>query len=213
MASYIHHRFVMGIESTEFYQYIVPFLVGLVFGVVLSMLIHLHSSLKDKERELKELATTDTLTKLPNRRTILDFLEFEVNRARRNRSRLSVALIDLDDFKTINDTYGHLVGDQVLRELASLIRGNLRSTDMVGRYGGEEFIVVMPETDFTTAAGVVERLRKVVEETFFEPVGSVSISVGLTSLREGDSVESLLRRADEFLYRAKREGKNRVIAG
>ncbi len=203
----------MGIESTEFYQYIVPFLVGLVFGVVLSMLIHLHSSLKDKERELKELATTDTLTKLPNRRTILDFLEFEVNRARRNRSRLSVALIDLDDFKTINDTYGHLVGDQVLRELASLIRGNLRSTDMVGRYGGEEFIVVMPETDFTTAAGVVERLRKVVEETFFEPVGSVSISVGLTSLREGDSVESLLRRADEFLYRAKREGKNRVIAG
>ncbi|EDP75288.1 GGDEF domain-containing protein [Hydrogenivirga sp. 128-5-R1-1] len=213
LASYVHHRFVMGIEKTEPYQYIVPFLVGILFGAGFSALIGLHSSLKEKEKKLKELASTDPLTGLPNRREIMNFLDFEFNRAKRNGTPLSVAVIDLDDFKFINDTYGHVAGDEVLKSLASLIRRNLRSTDMVGRFGGEEFVVVMPDTPLNTAVKVMERLRRVVEETYFEPIGSVSISVGVAQLREGDDVSNLLSRADGKLYQAKREGKNRVLAG
>ncbi len=213
MGSYVHHRFILGIERTEPYQYAVPLIVGLLFGLVLSLLVHLYSSLKEKERELRKLASTDPLTGLPNKRILMEFLEFELNRAKRKGTPLSVAVFDIDDFKQINDTYGHLAGDQILRALAGVVRKNLRSTDIVGRFGGEEFVVIMPETDLKTAVRVMERLRRTVEETYFEPVGNLSISVGITELKSDDDTESLLRRADEKLYQAKREGKNRVLAG
>ncbi len=210
---YLNHRFVLGIREMDPLHFTVPLLSGFAFGVALALLLKFYLHLRDKERRMKELALTDELTGLPNRRALVEMLEHEIERARRHRRPLALALLDLDDFKHINDTYGHLVGDLVLSELAALIRRNLRSTDIVGRFGGEEFMIIMPDTDFNTAVKVVERLRFSTEKTYFEPVGSVSISVGVTEFREGDGVEDLIARADENLYTAKREGKNRVIAG
>ncbi|RLJ71193.1 diguanylate cyclase (GGDEF)-like protein [Hydrogenivirga caldilitoris] len=213
VASYIHHRVILGIPQTELSQYVVPFFVGSLFGLLISHLIRLHRALKQKEKELKELALRDPLTGLPNRRILMDFLGFEINRANRKGTPLSIAFVDIDDFKQINDTYGHLVGDRVLKALSGILKKNLRSTDLVGRYGGEEFLIIMPETDLKTAVKVMERLRKRIEETHFEPVGRVSVSIGITELRAGDDMNSVLGRADEKLYQAKREGKNRVLAG
>ena len=212
VASYIHHRFVMGVRETEFYQYIVPFMVGVAFGVILSMLAGMHSSLKEKERELKELASTDPLTGLPNKREILNYLSKEVDIAKRKGSPLSVAVLDLDNFKQINDTYGHMVGDRVLKHLAGILRRNLRSSDMVGRFGGEEFVVVMKDTDLETAHRVMDRIRREVELANIEPVGSISVSIGVAELGKEEGSENLIIKADERLYRAKMEGKNRVVS-
>ena len=202
----------MGVRETEFYQYIVPFMVGVAFGVILSMLAGIHSSLKEKERELKELASTDPLTGLPNKREILNYLSKEVDIAKRKGSPLSVAVLDLDNFKQINDTYGHMVGDRVLKHLAGILRRNLRSSDMVGRFGGEEFVVVMKDTDLETAHRVMDRIRREVELANIEPVGSISVSIGVAELGKEEESESLIIKADERLYRAKMEGKNRVVS-
>lgn len=210
---YLNHRFVLGIRETDPLHFTLPLFYGFAFGAVLAVLLRFFFLLRDRERKMKELALTDELTGLPNRRALVEMLKHEIERARRHRRPLALALLDLDDFKQINDTYGHLVGDLILSELASLIKRNLRSTDVIGRFGGEEFMIIMPDTDFNTAVRVVERLRLSTEKTYFEPVGSVSISVGVTEFREGDRVEDLIARADENLYTAKREGKNRVIAG
>ena len=212
VASYLHHRYVLGVERVSYVHYIVPFFVGLLFGVLLSALIKLYWVLLEKEEKLERLSLTDDLTGLPNRRGVMSFLEFEISKSKRYGEPLSVALLDLDDFKTINDTYGHLVGDTVLREFAALMRSKLRASDIVGRWGGEEFLVIMPNTDLRTAVGVIERLRKEVSERYFDPVGKLSVSAGETELREEDDIDSVIRRADENLYRAKREGKNRVIS-
>ena len=211
VASYIHHRFVLDTEEFRLYHYIIPLLVGITFGAVISLVINLHNALREKERELRELASTDSLTGLLNRRTLMELLRIEVSRARRKGTPLSIAVVDLDDFKHINDTYGHVVGDKALIELTKVMRRNLRATDLIGRFGGEEFIIVMPETDLKTALKVMERIRRAVEETFFEPVGSISVSVGVAELKGDEEIESFIRRADEALYRAKREGKNRVV--
>lgn len=213
IASYIHHHYILKVKIDTTYQYVVPLIVGLLFGITFSLLIHLYLSLKEKERKLEELATIDDLTRLPNKRSIQEHLVREFNRAKRKGSPLSVAVMDLDDFKWINDTYGHLVGDRILREFASILRKNLRVTDIVGRFGGDELIIIMPETDLKMAINTVERLRRVIESATFKPVGNLTVSVGVTELREGDTPEELLRRADEKLYQAKREGKNRVVVG
>jgi two-component system cell cycle response regulator len=130
----------------------------------------------------------------------------------------SFLVIDIDYFKSVNDTYGHDAGDEVLREFASRVSANVRGIDLACRYGGEEFVVVMPDTDKSFAYSVAERLRQSVEANHFllsrAPEGiRVTVSIGIAcSLGNQDSAESLLRRADEALYRAKREGRNRVIA-
>ncbi len=212
VASYLHHRYVLGVERVSYVHYIVPFFVGLLFGILLSALIKLYWVLLEKEEKLERLSLTDDLTGLPNRRGVMSFLEFEISKSKRYEEPLSVALLDLDDFKAINDTYGHLVGDTVLREFAALMRSKLRASDIVGRWGGEEFLVIMPNTDLRTAVGVIERLRKEVSERYFDLVGRLSVSAGVAELREEDDTASIIRRADENLYRAKREGKDRVIS-
>jgi len=196
---YLNHRYVLGVRETNPLHYAAPLLTAFAFGVLVTLLLKFYLLLKEKERKLKELALTDELTGLPNRRALMEMLELEIERARRHRRPLS--------------TYGHLVGDRVLRELAFLIRRNLRSTDVVGRFGGEEFMIIMPETDFNRAVYIMERIRRSTEQTFFDPVGSLSISIGVTEFREEDTLQTLIARADEHLYTAKREGKNRVVAG
>jgi two-component system, cell cycle response regulator len=165
-----------------------------------------------------ELAVTDGLTGLNNRRYLDNHLKVLFNRATARSRPLSTCLIDIDRFKSVNDTYGHDAGDDVLREFATRIRSTVRGADLACRYGGEEFVVVMPDTDASAAAAVAERLREVVEKTPFilKNTGvtlTVTASFGLSCTTGGaETPEQLLRQADQALYQAKTEGRNRVVA-
>ncbi|MCG8554851.1 MAG: GGDEF domain-containing protein [Proteobacteria bacterium] len=159
------------------------------------------------------MTITDGLTTVHNKRFLSEVLEREIPRAHRHGRQLSLLMIDIDHFKEINDTYGHLAGDAVLRDLALLIKGRLRPDDVLGRYGGEEFAAVLPETGADGAGRISEELRRMVEEHSFtqdrEEI-SVTVSIGVAQLRKGWQGEQLFRAADEMLYAAKREGRNRV---
>jgi two-component system cell cycle response regulator len=165
-----------------------------------------------------EMAITDQLTGLHNRRYMSRHLDTLITSARTSGKPISFLIMDIDHFKSVNDTYGHDIGDEVLRDFAGRISANVRGIDLACRYGGEEFVVVMPDTDTSFAYTVAERLRKSVEETPFvisrDPGKlKVTISIGIAdSAGKTDSADALLHRADQALYRAKREGRNRVIA-
>ena len=168
------------------------------------------SERKVLEEELARLATTDALTGLYNRHRFNELLQQEVARARRYHTPLSLIMFDLDYFKNINDTYGHAVGDQVLQTVADVIRKNVRTTDWVGRWGGEEFMVLCPEATENEAVSTAEKLRALVESHTFETVKMITISCGVTRFKAPDSVDAFVSRADDGLYRAKGKGRNIV---
>jgi two-component system cell cycle response regulator len=173
-------------------------------------------STRADNRRLEELATTDALTRLLNRRALLERLSVEVDRARRFKSQLSLLMVDVDHFKSINDQHGHLAGDSVLRQIGTLFGGAVRTIDVVARYGGEEFVVILPETATDGAAVFAERLRKSVSEHNFEISAGrnlhLTCSVGVATFPSPRvaSTEDLFARADEALYRAKSGGRNQV---
>ena len=169
---------------------------------------------------LRRLSTHDGLTRLLNHRSVLERLDEEIARAQRYRSSVTVALCDLDRFKRLNDRFGHLVGDEVLREFAVRLRSSVRISDVVGRYGGEEFLLVLPNTGLADGAATIGRLCEALVEhpmelpSVADPV-AVTASFGVASLREVDgdrTAERLLSLADERLYSAKREGRARVVS-
>jgi two-component system cell cycle response regulator len=165
-----------------------------------------------------EMAITDQLTGLHNRRYMSRHLDTLIASAQKNGKPLAFLIFDIDHFKTVNDTHGHDIGDEVLREFAGRIGANVRGIDLACRYGGEEFVVVMPDTDIQFATTVAERLRSSVETTPFTISRAphkinITISIGIAESDIGeDSAEKLLHRADQALYRAKRDGRNRVVA-
>ena len=168
----------------------------------------LHRELTRSEA-LHELATTDPLTGLANRRATMDALEREVESARRYGRPVSVIAADVDRFKRINDEHGHHVGDQVLTEVARRLAGEARQVDVVSRWGGEEFLIVLPQTRRGEAARLAERTRRALATS--RPGGvEVTATFGVAELREGESVDDLLVRADRLLYRAKRDGRDQV---
>lgn len=174
-------------------------------------------SLRDFEhacREFQHQALTDSLTGLPNRRAFFDTLEKEVNRHKRFEIALSVAVIDIDHFKAINDTYGHDAGDQVLRCFARILMHEFRTFDSIGRIGGEEFGLLFPHTSLEDATRACERIMNAIEGTAIKTDAgevSVTISTGLTGLTERDrSGDDLLKRSDGLLYAAKHAGRNRI---
>jgi diguanylate cyclase (GGDEF)-like protein len=177
----------------------------------------LQSAVSDRNR-LEALARTDPLTGCLNRRALSEALDTELDRARRYDLAISLLLADIDRFKEINDTRGHVTGDSVLRQIGEILRREARSVDIVARYGGEEFVVVMPETGLQGAANFAERLRKRIEGHDFADPGmdplSLTISIGLATYPEPDdrikSADSFVDRADQALYRAKNEGRNLV---
>ncbi|MBX6320925.1 MAG: PleD family two-component system response regulator [Rhodospirillaceae bacterium] len=172
---------------------------------------------RNYERSLS-LALTDAVTGLHHRRYMTRHLEALIQRAQANGKSLSVMLFDIDHFKAVNDTYGHDVGDEVLKGVAQRVSANLRNFDMVSRYGGEEFVVVMPDTSGETALSVAERLcQRIAAEPFriSSPPGlrSITVSIGVTDLHgPNDTAEEILKRADRAMYRAKNGGRNRVEA-
>jgi two-component system cell cycle response regulator len=164
-----------------------------------------------------EMAITDQLTGLHNRRYMARHLDSLISNAQKSNKPLAFLIMDIDHFKAVNDTHGHDIGDEVLREFANRISANIRGIDLACRYGGEEFVVVMPDTDVDFAYTIAERLRKSVETTPIEisrapGALNVTISIGIAASAGGDdNAEKLLHRADQALYRAKREGRNRVL--
>lgn len=170
--------------------------------------------IKGTERKLIEMATHDFLTGLLNRREMFTRLSVEVSRVNRTNEPLSVIMLDIDYFKNVNDTYGHATGDMVLKEIARRLRGGMRDYDLISRYGGEEFLVMAPETTIQRAHELAERLRMLVSES---PLGveaaspiTITISAGVTQLVDGENVEAMISRADTALYHAKERGRDRV---
>ncbi len=165
-------------------------------------------ALRSSNEELEYLANTDRLTGVCNRRALDVALATELDRARRYESSLSLLFFDLDHFKRVNDVHGHVVGDRVLRDFVSQVRAMLRDTDILGRWGGEEFIVVCPETKAGDIMHLAERIRTKIEGFKFAGAGSVTVSIGIAELSANDDVRDLIDRADQALYEAKRGGRN-----
>lgn len=170
----------------------------------------IEDKLKKSNKELKKLSETDRLTQLFNRLKIDEVLEYELVKSARSRIPFSIILFDIDNFKDINDIYGHTVGDITLVELSSIIRGELRKTDTLGRWGGEEFIVICPDTSLDGAIAAAEKIREAVERHEFPKVGEVTCSFGVTEFELQDNKNTIVARADSALYRAKGNGRNRV---
>ncbi|GAB4363933.1 MAG: hypothetical protein Kow009_00540 [Spirochaetales bacterium] len=165
-------------------------------------------------KRLEYLAVTDGLTGLFNHRHSFERLEKEIQRSLRYAHPLSVILMDVDDFKRVNDEYGHRAGDHVLQTLGKKIQTLIRASDIAGRYGGEEFLVILPETVLENAVKVGEKIQQSVASTHLQGIERpITVSVGVAQFKEGESAESLVNRADACLYRAKMHGKNRVEFG
>jgi len=160
------------------------------------------------ERELQKLAHTDTLTGLHNRARFDILVEKELSRMKRMKHQFACAFVDIDYFKSINDNFGHKVGDEVLIEVSKLILGSIRQSDSAIRWGGEEFIIMCIEVDKDGALAVCEHLRKSIEMHTFSHMKDVSVSIGLTLSHEDDDVNSIVQRADKALYMAKDKGRN-----
>ncbi|MBE0697469.1 MAG: GGDEF domain-containing protein [Anaerolineaceae bacterium] len=164
--------------------------------------------------EVQRLATLDELTNVYNRRRLFELGERELERSRRYQMPLSAILLDIDHFKKINDTHGHTIGDQVLTGIARVISGNIREIDLFGRYGGEEFVVLLPQAEFGPAREVAERLRVLVSELSLHTEKgelSVTISLGIARITpEVHSLAALIDRADQAMYAAKQAGRNQV---
>jgi diguanylate cyclase (GGDEF)-like protein len=183
------------------------------FAAVLYLLTKLKDQLRktqDVAEQMAALARTDALTGIPNRRQIEDVLEQEMERSRRYETPLSFIVFDLDDFKCLNDTYGHDAGDGVLVQLAELIQPHLRPSDWFGRWGGEEFVIVASSTPLRSAQRLANRLRSAIVDHELGPERTLSASFGVSEFRPDDSATTLVKRADVALYRAKEHGKNRV---
>ena len=168
--------------------------------------------LEKKANQYQQMATTDSLTGLYNRYKLDELFQLEHYTMNKKRTPLCVAILDIDYFKKINDTYGHKEGDMVLKKLANLLLKELRSTDTVARWGGEEFVLILNAVGLHVAAKVLDKIREEVSRCSCESVGHISVSIGVTEVTGEDSFVSVFSRADKALYAAKRSGRNRVVA-
>ncbi|ADR33314.1 diguanylate cyclase [Sulfuricurvum kujiense DSM 16994] len=162
--------------------------------------------------KLNQLATQDVLTQVANRFQFDNVLEHSISLAQRYGRTLSILLIDIDFFKEVNDTYGHLIGDDVLKKLAHTLNEGIRKSDVIARWGGEEFVILLPDSELSSALKLAETLRAKVAETDFEPVVKITCSIGVARWNEGENSDQLLKRVDEKLYTAKENGRNRVVS-
>lgn len=176
-------------------------------------ILDLQSELLAAKKELLVQSRTDPLTGVFNRRAILSQIDIELSRAKREKTKISLSMVDIDYFKKVNDTYGHLVGDEVIRECVRRISASLRVYDAIGRIGGEEFLVIMPGAEEADAFSIAQRIRSVIGNKNFIADGSsipVTISQGVATCTENTSPDDLIAMADKALYRAKENGRNRV---
>ena len=163
------------------------------------------------KKEMEKIASTDKLTGIYNRRMLDEILQIEIEVAQRHSSELSLIIIDIDHFKDVNDNYGHLIGDETLKTMSSIIFENIRTSDIFGRYGGEEFLIICTQTNKDNAFILAEKLRTIVGKYNFNKIGTKTISLGISRYEKNDSIESLFKKADEALYCAKESGRNKTV--
>ncbi|WP_372715210.1 GGDEF domain-containing protein, partial [Ilyobacter sp.] len=211
--NYLNVGFVMSLMTIISQMLLICITFSILVMINSRLVLNLEEESKKKEKILEECtyqATVDGLTKLLNRKTIEWKLREEVDRSQRNNGKMSVILLDVDHFKNINDNFGHPKGDLVLEKISEILKNTLRKTDFIGRWGGEEFIVVCIETEQRAVWKVAEKLRKAVGQYKFDLNTQVTISLGTATLARGESVEDILKRADDNMYMAKKEGRNRT---
>jgi len=160
--------------------------------------------------ELRDLLLTDKLTSLSNRRKLDAVLEYEILQSARYSRNLSIIFFDIDDFKGINDSYGHIIGDEVLEKISEITKSNVRDTDTPGRWGGEEFLIICPETCVEKAKVIAERIRQRIESSTYKPGFKVTASFGVSQFKTGMKKTAFVVQADQLMYKAKQNGKNRV---
>ncbi len=205
------------------YDLIIKIVFAAVFLILLIMywnakIIKANKLLKEaqkdietKNKELNQLAITDKLTNIYNRRKLEELIQNELDRNKRFNCTFGLAILDIDFFKKVNDTYGHQTGDQVLIEIAQTLTNNLRKTDFIGRYGGEEFIIICPESNIEGGSALMEVLRSKISQHDFKSIKNITASFGLTLSKEDDTLDSIVKRADKALYKAKENGRNKVV--
>ena len=218
LLSYFHSDSVN--LNIEYLQWLVLALVLVAFSIIGGHISSLRRNLRISRTELekslaiiKEMSIRDDLTGVYNRRHLMELLEHEYHRISRGGAHFSVAMLDIDHFKSVNDTYGHLTGDEVLKAASDVIRKSLRSADFCGRYGGEEFLLVMTQTNIKGALLCAERLRSTIEQNRFPNLGpnfKVTVSLGVTEFTGKEDIPTMIARADKALYCAKESGRNRV---
>lgn len=174
------------------------------------VITHYNAKLKDMNRELEHLSKIDSLTGIANRHLLNNTFNKEIARAQRYHSKLSIIMIDVDHFKSINDDFGHSTGDHILKTVAHLMTSTIRANDMVGRWGGEEFLILCPETDLHGALQLAEGIRKKIAQFDFGISRSITVSLGVAEYQDNQPLEKFVKRADDALYGAKNDGRNKV---
>lgn len=204
--------------SNQFFDRSKVFKIAIIAMVLVILLLWRHFTLRKYTYQLKELnkklkytSTVDHLTKISNRKSIEKQLDDEIQRVQLINSSLIVAIFDIDHFKKINDTYGHIAGDKVLEKLASLVQSSIRKSDCFGRWGGEEFIIVLPDTSLVNGKKIISQLKEKIEKHDFEIDRTVTVCFGLGSYKAGETITNLLTRVDDYLYTAKNSGRNNII--
>ena len=187
------------------------YLIYRIFNNYMNIINDYQSKLEIKNYSLTKLSNTDHLTQIHNRHSIETILDRELKKVKRHKTELSLVILDIDDFKKVNDTYGHNVGDEVLKSIAKVVFSSIRETDYFGRWGGEEFIIVSPETSLNNALVMCEKIRSNIYSFDFKEVGRVSCSLGLASYSNDENEHTLIHNADTALYQAKNSGKNKVV--
>lgn len=204
-----------GATTVEAYLLVRALLANAALTLLLAVGVRFHAQYLRATahgESMRALAFTDALTELPNRRSIEDSLRREISRSSRYHRDLALVMFDIDHFKRVNDVHGHAGGDRALKVISACVRANLRASDSLGRWGGEEFLVVAPETGAGGAASLAEKLRAAVEALAPEGLGVITASWGVAILDATDTLESVVQRADEALYEAKSAGRNRVVS-
>ncbi|NNJ91619.1 MAG: GGDEF domain-containing protein, partial [Gammaproteobacteria bacterium] len=202
---------LLSFSSDVFLLHLLWLFSAFSFGLLNAYLIeksHILTFLK--KRQLERIATTDGLTGLYNRLKIEQLINEEVDRAIRYKRRFSLVLLDLDHFKNVNDQFGHHVGDVVLKEFSAVLVSEVRKVDEVARWGGEEFVILLPETSIDEAHNVSEHVRSKVENYQFAIIKNLTVSIGISEYISGDNLQSIINRADKALYEAKTNGRNQI---
>ena len=202
-------------KLSSFAVALVAILISIVIIVLIEkrichLIVSYEGEIKNHTDRLENLSITDSLTGLCNRFKLDNVFLYELNQAQRYNNPFSIVIADLDNFKAVNDIYGHQVGDQVIQKLAKILRDNARSADTLGRWGGEEFLIICPETGLEGAAQFAEKIRKKIELHHFPAINDITSSFGVATFHDGDDQHSMMKRADQALYRAKDKGRNRV---
>ena len=201
-------------EPIELWMRFVVVLLLISFSIyarhLLNKQVQISNELEKNKKELENLATTDSLTLLFNRRKFSEILKLEIERERRFGNGLFLMVCDIDKFKNINDKYGHNIGDEVLKAFAKVLQDSIRKIDVVARWGGEEFVLLIPNTEVDLAPAIANKLRKLIESSKFKDISDVTASFGIACYEENDNEESLFNRADKALYKAKKKGRNRI---